>query len=938
MNATVDQYLQLIAWFLAIVEFVLTLYILLLNIRHTANRHAAALFLLITLHTFSIGLMLGGMQSSRVGVPLSAATMPAVIPAILLMTVMLIKPQWLPGRGRAKWTRVWWLVYGFWALPIILTAIDVIFGTRLWYTPVGAAYSGGYVPIGQAAAGVVSRLIRAPITYITGMIPIILLVYIIARDREITPLTRRLAWLLLAVQIASLVVGSTLHGPVSGPVGTLFLEALFTLTYAYAAFRQMISERRAQTGRVQTRLVVLLLALALPLLIGLVTVVISRAGDAITLKSNEQLATANRSVAANTTTWLDLNVAALNELVMLPQIASMDAAQQKPILEAMAAAHPQMYLVSTTDPQGINVARNDAEAPKDYSDRAWFKGAVSGAPVTLQTLIGRTGGQPALVVSVPIQRDPGMTVGVGMFASELTDVAQQVQLVTVGETGFSYLVDAENQVVAYPQAALAAAGGDLNSSVPITPLADMSDYPPVRALRAGTRGQTAFTDDAGQRWRAYVDEMEYGWGVVVQQPEEDFLSALRGLQWIAAAFLVIGMILLPGVMVLTVRQVLLPVGRLTETAAAIAGGDLLRTAPVESEDEFGVLARAFNRMTEELRELIGTLEQRVAERTRSLQAAAEVSRATTSLRDPDELLRQVVDLVQDRFNLYYVGLFLVDEARQWAVLRAGTGEAGQTMIAQGHRLSVAGESMIGRCVAGDQARIALDVGKEPVRFDNPLLPDTRSEMALPLHSRGQVVGAMTVQSAVEAAFDETDIAVLQTMADQVAVAIDNARLFVETQAALKELEAVHRQYLREAWTAYTPTAGATYYETAPLAGAEEPSDGNGKALVEPIALRGEEIGTLGIQDDSGTRQWTAEEVALVQAVTNRLALAAENLRLIDETQRRAAQERWLSQVADQMQRAASLDTLLRIAAEELRQELDATHALVQLGTEAELTD
>jgi len=361
------------------------------------------------------------------------------------------------------------------------------------------------------------------------------------------------------------------------------------------------------------------------------------------------------------------------------------------------------------------------------------------------------------------------------------------------------------------------------------------------------------------------------------------------------------------------RRIAGPLGQLSQAAQRMGSGELAQPVQVGGATELVTLAQAFNAMAGRLRELIGSLEERVADRTRSLQAAADVSRATTSLRDPDELLRQVVSLVQDRFNLYYVGLFLVDEVRQWAVLRAGTGDAGQTMIAQGHRLAVAGDSMIGRCVANDQARIALDVGQEPVRFENPLLPETRSEMALPLHSRGQVIGAMTVQSAVEAAFDEADIAVMQTMADQVAIAIDNARLFVETQAALKEMEATHRQYLREAWAGYMPAASTTYYETAPL---ENEAEGR-SALVSPITLRGEEIGSLGIQDDSGTRQWTTEETALVQAVTNRLALAAENLRLLEETRRRAAQEQLVGQVTARIRRTLDVDAVLDTAVDEI---------------------
>jgi PAS domain S-box-containing protein len=178
----------------------------------------------------------------------------------------------------------------------------------------------------------------------------------------------------------------------------------------------------------------------------------------------------------------------------------------------------------------------------------------------------------------------------------------------------------------------------------------------------------------------------------------------------------------------------------------------------------------------------------LARRSTQLQTAAEVSRAASSILNPDELMRQVVNLVRERFELYYAGLFLVDqtgewagEAGRWAVLRAGTGEAGRIQLEQGHKLEIGGESMVGWCVANKQARIALDVGEEAVRFENPLLPETRSEMALPLIVRGQVIGAMTVQSTQESAFSDEDIAVLQTMADQLAVAIENARLFEQAQ-------------------------------------------------------------------------------------------------------------------------------------------------------------
>jgi PAS domain S-box-containing protein len=189
----------------------------------------------------------------------------------------------------------------------------------------------------------------------------------------------------------------------------------------------------------------------------------------------------------------------------------------------------------------------------------------------------------------------------------------------------------------------------------------------------------------------------------------------------------------------------------------------------------------------------------LARRAVQLQTSAEVSRAASIL-NLDELLPQTVGLIRDRFDLYYTGIFLADETGQspghpsgvWAVLRAGTGQAGHKMLEANHRLQIGGSSMIGWCIANRQARIALDVGEEAVRFDNPLLPETRSEMALPLISRGHAIGAITIQSSQPAAFTPEDITVLQTMADQVANAIENARLFEEARTSAEKLAVLNQ--------------------------------------------------------------------------------------------------------------------------------------------------
>ena len=180
------------------------------------------------------------------------------------------------------------------------------------------------------------------------------------------------------------------------------------------------------------------------------------------------------------------------------------------------------------------------------------------------------------------------------------------------------------------------------------------------------------------------------------------------------------------------------------------------------------------------------------QRALELQTAAEVSRAASSILDPEELLPRTVELIKERFNLYYTGIFLVDDRNEWAVLRAGSGEAGRIQLEQNHRLSIDGQSMIGRCVATGEPQISLDLGKGTEEyFKNPVLPDTRSEMALPLISRGRRIGAMTIQSVESAAFNEENITTLQTMADQLANAIENARLFAQAQLQNEELDTLN---------------------------------------------------------------------------------------------------------------------------------------------------
>lgn len=327
----------------------------------------------------------------------------------------------------------------------------------------------------------------------------------------------------------------------------------------------------------------------------------------------------------------------------------------------------------------------------------------------------------------------------------------------------------------------------------------------------------------------------------------------------------------------------------------------------------------------ELKRQVQHSEQDLQRRLAQIRAAAEVTSTIGRVLDPDVLLNQVVRLVRDRFDLYYAGVFLLDAHREYAVLRAGTGEAGARMVAEGHKLAIGGDSMIGRCILTRQARIALDVGQEAIRFNNPYLWKTRSELALPVQTGETVLGAMTIQSELPAAFDQDDILVFQTVADNLATALENARLFAEAEANLRETQSLHRQYLQRAWSELQRSQEGKYRYTF-----EERSLPQPVSKVEvPLVLREQVIGYLELETDRPGL--SAEEQRLVEAVAAQASLALENARLIEETQARAARERVLNEMTAQMSRSLDLDALLRTAVQELGKIPQVVEVSVHVG-------
>jgi GAF domain-containing protein/HAMP domain-containing protein len=447
--------------------------------------------------------------------------------------------------------------------------------------------------------------------------------------------------------------------------------------------------------------------------------------------------------------------------------------------------------------------------------------------------------------------------------------------------------------------------------------------------------------------------------LVVEQQQSEAFAPLVGSLAVGLGVTAGSVLVAVIASLLVTRSIAGPLSALTETATAIAAGDLERVAKVERKDEVGALAQAFNNMTAQLRDLVGGLEGRVAERTRDLEwrstyleASAQVVQAATSILDTGQLIRQVVELIQERFDLYYVGLFLVDEFGEWAVLRAGTGEAGRIMQERGHRIKV-GEGMVGWCVAHAQSRVASEVDEDTVRLSTAELPETRSEAALPMRARGEVIGALTVQSTHPAAFDPETIAVFQTMADQMAIAVDNARLFAESQAALRAARRAYGQLSVEAWmrllqarpdlgflSSEAGVVGAEgrwrpearqALETGQIVYGDGDEDGGKRPVAVPIKVRGQVIGVLDSYKPADAGGWTADDLALMESLSTQVGQALESARLYEDTRRRAVREQVTGYIVDKMRRAIDMESLMQTTVEEVANALGASSAFVQVG-------
>ena len=351
---------------------------------------------------------------------------------------------------------------------------------------------------------------------------------------------------------------------------------------------------------------------------------------------------------------------------------------------------------------------------------------------------------------------------------------------------------------------------------------------------------------------------------------------------------------------------------------------------------------------DELRERTEVLERR----TRYMQATVTVARSAASMLEVQKLLTRVVNLVSEQFGFYHAGLFLLDRSREWAVLQAASSEGGKRMLARDHRLRVGAQGTVGYVTEHGEARIALDVGVDAVFFDNPDLPNTHSAVTLPLRARGEIIGALDVQSGEPEAFTEEEASVLQALADQVALAISNARLYTQAQESLEAERRAYGEMVREAWAEFLqlrpelayrgdawgitsaeedgwrPETRRAWQEAAVTVHQDERS---GKvSLAVPIQASGRVIGVIDTHKPAEAGDWSREEIRLVENLAEQLSVALESARFYEDIQRRAARERLTREITDHIRQASDMEALIKTTVQEITDVLQASSTFVKL--------
>ncbi|MBI5928060.1 MAG: GAF domain-containing protein [Chloroflexi bacterium] len=593
--------------------------------------------------------------------------------------------------------------------------------------------------------------------------------------------------------------------------------------------------------------------------------------------------------------------------------------------------HFQEFVLYT--PEGrIVAASDDTQVGKVLTLQPYYQGSITNESYIQPPYYEIGSGELTMYETIQLKNGSGEVVGV-MAARLNLDVLNEIMTERggLGSTGETYLVSLENNFF-------------LTSS-------RFEGYERTRAYHSVGIDQVLQQKDGSGQYSDYRGIAVFGvyrWvptlqaGLVAEQDVEEALQAARDSRNTSILIGVIATLIAAGTGFILATRVSRPITYLTGIANRLAAGQLNQRTQMTQRNEVGVLGRTFDQMANQLEDLVGSLEARVSERTKDVTTTLEVGRLATSLYGREDFLPSIVEFIRESFSLYYVQVYLLDEAKRFAILRAGTGEAGQQLLARQHQLDMNETSLVARSVATEQPVVVTDTQTNPDHKPNPLLPSTRSEAAIPLIIAGETLGVLDMQSEKEGTFTAENLPAFGAMATQLAGILRATRALEETRSAVNRADDINRRLTRQNWEGYLASIargdaiGFEYdLENAnPLPQNVSVTDmvqshAEQTYALQPITLRGETIGNIVVREDS-EREWTEYELGLLREAAELVAQATEQYRTVDETEKRANELAIVAQVSATAASIQDLDSLLQTVADLTKNEFRLYHAHVYL--------
>lgn len=700
-----------------------------------------------------------------------------------------------------------------------LPSVFPVFGIALaaWISVLfirrGRAQTGIWWIVGSV---ILASLALAIITEGTGILIALVSMAIISSLSSLVPSDRPLRpEIALGLLTAGVVIIYDLYGPALGDPGNPLLTSI--LTGIILVFSAGILLLRYPSFNLRVKLTIAALVISLVPFAVFSWINLNRLTDLLQSNAETELATLSYQTSLSLDNFIENNLnnvrtqaqlPGFSDYLSLPEANRPGSQQEANVSRALSSLlRSNIVFISAiglVDLNGVNVI--DAvveEVGVNLQDQGYFREAIrTGLPYLSPVQVDPESGELSLYFAAPVRNAARQVVGIfrvryrasvlqALLTSAVGRDTSQRYAVLVDDEYFIRLAhsgDPNLILKSYtPLEPDLAAQLQAEGRLPEGPLAELTtnqaemvaylknvDAEPIFTTSAAAlpSGSSAFTAVSRVRNAPWLVITRAPVGVVLAPIDQQARSS------VTLALLTIVLVIL--VSVVGTQSLTAPITQLTQVAEQVATGDLSVRSNISSADEIGVLSRSFDSMTVQLQQILQGLEQRVAERTRTIELSADVSRRLSTILDPGVLVSEVVELLQSTFNYYHVHIYLLDESGEKLVMAGGTGEAGREMLQRGHSIPY-GRGLVGRAAQSSAPVLVSDTQQDPDWLPNPLLPETRAELAVPIIFGEQVLGVLDVQQNWVEGLGVQDTELLTAVANQLAIALRNARQYEEAQ-------------------------------------------------------------------------------------------------------------------------------------------------------------